>query len=367
MTIKINLIIKKLLLLFITIIFLIHPNFKNKIYTEFKIKNISHIDNFSLNKKLEILNLQYKKFLLHKNKIFEINKKYIKQIKINVNLKFKKIISNKNFVIIKDNNDTITIIKKNILPIKFNSLLNEKITSNIKITNNNIFYTINDNKIVSLDLNTSLFSWQTIINTAFFNISSKSKILISNNKLYNITPNKRLIILKKQTGEIVLNKNIKLKEEKNIQKQKFFKKTMLYKNNIYIAYTDGSFVKLDGTTGNKIWQKTKYNYKDFAILNTRAAIIKNNGNITLLDTNSGKKLWTNKSLKKKNLHSINMSSFFNLALINENNEILHFINLKNGFIINSIKLNVENKITLLKNNLIYIKNNGKVIKIKLKK
>lgn len=209
--------------------------------------------------------------------------------------------------------------------------INGKITSNIKTTNNEIFINANDNKIISLNIKTNKIRWQTLTNVTAFSSNSKSKLLISCNKIYQIIPNLKLIILNKNTGEILVNKNIKIATQ-NI---KIIRKSIIYKNLIYICYTDGSFIKLDGTTGNKIWQKTKNNYIDFFILKNKLIIIKNNGNITFLNKKNGKKILTNRSLYGKKINLINIK---NIILIKENNAILHLLNVKTGLITSSFKI-----------------------------
>lgn len=237
---------------------------------------------------------------------------------------------------VKKNKKVLILNKK----IHLEKNINCKITSNIKITNNEIFINANDNKIISFNIKKNKIKWQTLTNVTEFSNNSKSKLLISCNKIYQIVPNLKLIILNKNTGEILVNKNIKIDNTNTTQNIKIIKKSIINKNFIYMCYTDGSFIKLDGTTGNKIWQKTKNNYTNFLILKNKLIIIKNNGNITFLNKKNGKKILTNRSLYGKKIDLINIK---NIILIKENNEIIHILNVKTGLITSSFKIN-DNKI-----------------------
>ncbi len=217
--------------------------------------------------------------------------------------------------------------------------INGKITSNIKITNKEFFINVNDNKIISIKNKNNKVKWQTITNVTDFSNNAKSNLLISCNKIYQIIPNLKLIILNKNTGEILINKSIKINNKNIINEIKTIKTSMLDKNFIYICYTDGSFIKLDGLTGNKLWQKTKNNYKNFLIKKNKIIIIKKNGNITLLNKKNGKKLLTNRSLHGKKINLINIKDSI---LIKEQNENLHILNIKTGLIIYSFKIGTKN-------------------------
>lgn len=258
-------------------------------------------------------------------KIFNTNIKIKAEITKNyINLNIKKI-KLKNFFLNKKNYKFF--LEKNI---------NGKITSNIKKTNNEIFINVNDNKIMSINIKNNKIKWQTLTNVTDFSNNSKSNLLISCNKIYQIIPDLKLIILNRNTGEIIINKNIKIREKNyNI---KIIKKSVIYKNFIYICYTDGSFIKIDGTTGNKIWKKTKNNYKDFLIIKNKIIIIKNNGNITFLNKKNGNKILTNRTLHNKTIDLINIKNIF---LIKENNIIIHCFNLKTGLIISSFKIGTK--------------------------
>lgn len=294
----------------------------------------------------------------NKNKILQINSN--KSIFLNKN----ELNTNKNFILIKKKKCIKLLSKKTFK--KFLNIKNiGKITSNLKLTNNEMFFNINDNEVLVFDILNNKIKWQTITNANSFNVATKAKLILSCDKIYQIIPNSKLVILNKYTGEILTNKNIKINNSPEI---KTIKKTIINKNLIYICYNDGSFIKLDGNDGTKLWQKTKNNYKNFSLIKNKIIIIKNNGNITILNSKTGKKIITNRSLngKKINIKSINKK--LNIAIIKEFSGTTHLINTKTGIIIYSFRIN-KNNIKYIKNhnNLIGIKDNKKIFKISITK
>lgn len=274
----------------------------------------------------------------------------------------------KKYSLIKTSKNKVNIIK-NIKPKKsININFTGMLTSNVRLTNKHILINTNDKKLISINIHNNTCEWKTIINHTPVTTVKNSKILISNNKIYQITPNKNITILKKNTGIILTIKNIELKESglKNYKIQKFFKKIYFFKNKIYICYSDGNLISIDGTSGKKIWQKTKNNYKNFIIKKQNLIIIKTNGNITSLDATSGKKNWTNRSLNSK---SINFISIINNKIIAiEKNWVIHILDENNGYIIKSLKIKnckIEN-ILKKKDKLIIFKKNNKIIKLSIK-
>lgn len=294
----------------------------------------------------------------NKNKILQINSKksiFLKKNELNTNKKF--ILIKKKIGIKLLNKKTF----KKFLDIKTIG----KITSNLKLTNNEIFFNINDNEILAFDILNNKIKWQTITNTNSFNIATKAKLILSCDKIYQIIPNSKLFILNKYTGEILTNKNIKINNSSEI---KTIKKTIINKNLIYICYRDGSFVKLDGNDGTKLWQKTKNNYKNFLLTKNKIIITKNNGNITILNSKTGEKIITNRSLNGKKINIKNINKKLNIAMIKEFSGPTHLVNTQTGIIIYSFKIN-KNNIKYIKKhtNLIGIKDNKKIFKISITK
>lgn len=303
------------------------------------------------NKKLSLINK-------NKNNILQIiSKKFIFFKKNELNI-------NKKFILIKKK-ENITILNKKTFKKFIEKKIIGKITSNIKLTNNEIFININDNKILAFDILNNKIKWQTITNTSTFNITTKSRLILSCDKIYQIIPNNKLFILNKYNGEILVTKNIKINNSSEI---KSIKKVIINKNLIYICYTDGTFVKLDGNDGSKIWQKTKNNYKNFLLTKNKIIITKKNGNITILNSKTGKKITTNRSLNGKKINIKNINKKLDLGIIKEHSGITYLINIKTGIILYSFKIG-RNNIKYFKNtnNLIGLKENNKIFKIKITK
>lgn len=337
--------------------------------TQYLILNFYKKLNLNINIKIEkdtiinyiTLNDKNKISITNKNidKIIQTHsKKFTFLIKNNLN-------TNKKYILLKQNKKLILLNKKNFSKIIEKNIIG-KITSNIKITNNEIFININDNKIIAFDIKKNKIKWETITNANIFNITAKSKILISCDKIYQVIPNKFLFILDKSNGEILLNKNIKIIDKKNTPEIKIIKKAIINKNLIFICYKDGSFIKLDGTTGEKLWQKTKNNYKNFLLTKNKIIIAKKNGNITILNKKYGKKILTNRSLNGKKINIKHINKKLNIAIIKENSGTTHLMNIKNGIIIYSFKLGKNNiKYISKNNNLIGLKENKKLFNIKI--
>lgn len=307
--------------------------------------------------------------LNNKNKISITNKNIDKIIQAHskkfIFLKKNNLNTNNKYILLKQNKKLILLNKKNFSKIIEKKIIG-KITSNIKITNNEIFINTNDNKIMAFDIKKNEIKWQTITNANTFNITTKSKILVSCDKIYQIIPNASLFILDKSNGEILLNKNIKISAQNNLTEIKTIKKAIINKNLIFICYKDGSFIKLDATTGEKLWQKNKNNYKNFLLTKNRIIIAKKNGNVTILNKKNGEKILTNRSLNGKKINIKQINQKLNIAIIKENSGITHLINIKNGIIIYSFKLGKNNiKYISKNNNLIGLKENKKIFNIKI--
>lgn len=349
--------IKHITTCFILILLLL-INKEQAFYLNIKIekdKIISHIV-LNKNKKVYITNEKIK----NNEKILQINTLNNKSIKNN------NLIFNKNFFIIKKYKKNILILDKKKFSKKYKKKILGQISSNIKVTNNEIFININDNQTLAFDIRKDQIKWQTLINLNSYNIHTKSTIIASNTKIYQIIPNEKIFILNKLTGEILANKNIKINDKKN-NHIKTIKKSVINKNLIYICYKDGSFLTLNGTTGDKIWQKTKNNYKNFFIIKNKIIITKKNGNITILNNKTGDKILTNRSLYNKKINIKHINKKLNIAIIKEFSGITHIIDTKTGLIIYSFKIGENNIKYISKNdNLIGLKKNN-LFKIKIYK
>lgn len=312
----------------------------------------------NLNIKIEKNNIKGN-LILDENKNIFLTKKNIKNLNKKLNL-------NKKYILIKKNKNTILFINKKNISKTFKKKISGKITSNIKLTNDEIFITVNDNKILAIDPSNNKIKWQTITNANTFSLNAKSKLLLSEDKIYQIIPNSKLVILDKYTGEILLNKNIQIDNKKYTNNNKRIKKSIIIKNLIYICYKDGSFLTLDATTGDKIWQKTKNNYKNFFIIKNKIIITKKNGNITILNKQSGKKILTNRSLNGKKINIKHINSKVNIAVIKEHTGITHIISTRTGSIIYSFKLGKSNIKYISKNNFLMGIKNNIIFKIMIK-
>ncbi len=362
---KKNIKIKIYLSLFISLITLSVLFYNNLTKTNIKIEKQSKHYKINNIKNINYISLKSNELISTKNNIFKITQNKVKKIIIDKNFKINDITLNNNFLLINTLNNKIIIIKNSKPQLKKHINTYGTTTSNVKLTNNKIFFNMNDRKILSINIKKNKILWQTLTNQNNIDITTESKILVSNNKIYQIIPNKKIIIIKKKNGVILTIKDIKINTNalQHDYIYKNIKKIQIYKNTIYICYSDGNFIALNGTNGKFLWQKTKKNYKNFVINKNTLIVLKNNGNFTSLNPHSGKKNWTNRSLNTQIIESASINKK-NMIMINKAGTI-HIINNSTGYITKSIKINKYNiKTSFLKKNvLILIKKNGNLIKL----
>jgi outer membrane protein assembly factor BamB len=339
-------------------------NIKTNCYYKINIEKQEKIN--KLNNYLYKLNNNI--FFIKENCYVYSKDKFFNKILFNKYKSIEKFYFNKiNFVFIKNKN-IYYFYKKN----KFKININGLITSNIKITNNYIYFITNCYDLNVINRKTGKLLWKYSLNIDKVYIElSKSKIITSKDKLYIIIPDKRIILLDKFTGNEIYSNSICLSNITNKTSKNYrnFKKIRKYKDKIYICYSDGNFIVINCYTGRILWKKTKLNYENFIIYKKNLLIVKKNNHLTMLNRVNGNKIWTNRTFSKKITNYFILNKLNTIIIFNKYGYV-YFLDKRNGFILSI------NKITNIKINDIFLNkskktffifNKNKVIKIKLSK
>lgn len=225
-----------------------------------KFKKYTANNDITIKNKVKNITLRNQQFFKLNENIFKLNKNKLKKINNNINFKLLSFKIKKKLFLIKNKKDELEI-KENINP-KQNTAIIGQITSNIKFntTNNNIvLMNINDNKLLSINLNKNKIYWQALTNPRLLNICTYSKIIKSNDKIYYILPDDKILLIKNYSGNILNKRNLRIKNhilEKNPEATGITA-IKIYKNILYLCYSNGNFCAINGTNGKILWKKTK--------------------------------------------------------------------------------------------------------------
>ncbi len=344
---------KKILIIIKTVILCFIINFINPAFPvneKDKKNNLEQKEKINLEKEKKI-SFYYSKdddtmYILTDKNIYTQQKKEIKCI-LNLNTlkvqSIKKILTNKDIIVIYTKDKQLIVIDKMDKEIKWIKNFKENSLATPLITNDKLFIDLNGYLIFALNNEDGEEIWRYFNKIENFYIHTNAKIIQSNKYMHYIFANKKIITLKKNTGEKILARSIDSSKIKfDAKNKKIYITNVKVNNNIlYICYNDGNFLVLDAIFGSVLWKKTKRNYNNFIIYKNQLIITKKNGHITSLNKTNGKKIWTNAILKNKLLTKPTMLNIKKIIMTHNENEIYFFK--KNGKFFKKINMD-KNKI-----------------------
>jgi outer membrane protein assembly factor BamB len=337
----------------------------NKLTTN---KNIvfynNNLINFDHKGKIFIYSLDSKK------KIFEYNfykkkfKNFIKEIFFTVD---------KNILYVADNLGYLYAIN-----LSSNSLIWAKnygipFRSNIKIVGEQIFLANQDNVIYSIDIKTGDKNWEYATTLTFLKSDFKNNFVIdeTSNAFFFLNTSGELYAIDYVSEKInwLLNfKNISLSGDTDL----FLSQPIVFKNNSLIISTEKSVLSLNSFNGSRNWILKSRPILKPILTNNYTYILSKNDLIICIENKIGNVLWSKNVFSSINNRTMNKIGKFNdikivnneINLFTKNGYLLSF-DYKNGnlnYIKKISKNGISSEIVFLKDNMLLIDNNNKLLK-----
>ncbi|QJC31498.1 PQQ-binding-like beta-propeller repeat protein [Enterobacteriaceae endosymbiont of Donacia tomentosa] len=141
---------------------------------------------------------------------------------------------------------------------------------------------------------------------------------------------------------------------------------LIYNGIVYASSYNGSFVAIDLSNGNIIWEKIYFTHKNFIINNNIIYLIDTDNNIYTLNTKNGNIIWIQKEFKK---YDINNLLFYKAKIyFTDNKGFIYWINAKTGKFIGKQRISKKNihKLLLIKNMIVIQNIYGKIYVLTIK-
>jgi outer membrane protein assembly factor BamB len=305
-----------------------------------------------------------------RKKIFEYNfyKKSFKKFKKKIYL-----IAKKNILYAADNLGYLYAINLDTKSLVWAKNYGIPFRSNLKIIEEQIFLANQDNLVYSIDTKTGNKNWQfgsrlTFLKSEFnnnFAVDEIGKNLIflnTSGELYSFN------YINQNINWVINFKNSFSTSEINL----FISNPIIIKNNILIVSTENSTFSYNTITGARNWRFPSNSIIKPIITNNYTYILSKNNLLICLNIETGEVIWSKNILKNLRIKKINkIGSFYDFKIVNnevnlysKNGYLLSF-NYKNGnnnYIKKISKNGISSKIFFLKQNMLLLDNNSRLLK-----
>ncbi|HFL8824166.1 MAG TPA: PQQ-binding-like beta-propeller repeat protein [Candidatus Azoamicus sp. OHIO1] len=311
-------------------------------------------------------------YVPYKNKITLIKNNKIIWKKIFKNTITSGIIANKQLAILITKNKNLIAIDNYTGSIKWKIKLEDKLTFLIKATNDTIYISTHDDKIIALDSSNGKKIWHSSINTIQPSILGTHTLIKSKNTLYNISYNGKITAINQKFGNILWVKDMLGSQYSTEYKQSLnaIKTIIFYNKILYTLNYNGNLTAIKINTKEILWKKTFKSKVNILKTNDNILIVKKTGKIKLLNKDNGELIWKNNNLTTKKLTNPIFLNKLNATIISDENGTLYLIKNDNKITEIKEKISISSKIKKLqktnKENIYVLSKNGKIIYIKIK-
>jgi outer membrane protein assembly factor BamB len=245
--------------------------------------------------------------------------------------------------------------------------------SNIKIVDEQIFLANQDNVIYSIDIKTGVKNWEYATTLTFLKSDFKNNFVIdeTSNALFFLNTSGELYAIDYVSEKInwLLNfKNISLSGDTDL----FLSQPIVFKNNILIISTEKSVLSLNSFNGSRNWILKSRPILKPILTNNYTYILSKNDLIICIENKTGNVLWSKNVFSSIGNRTMNKIGKFNdikivnneINLFTKNGYLLSF-DYKNGnlnYIKKISKNGISSEIVFLKDNMLLIDNNNKLLK-----